>query len=89
LSLAPAIGFWPKRRRKVIPGFGITLGLTLTWLSLIVLIPLAGLFFQTAKLGHGGFVDVELTGREAAGLSLEPGARISLTAMRGQIYPQH
>jgi hypothetical protein len=34
-------------------------------------------------------VDVELTGWEAAGLSLEPGARISRTAMRDQIYPQH
>jgi sulfate transport system permease protein len=34
----------------VIPGFGITLGLTLTWLSLIVLIPLAALFLKTATL---------------------------------------
>ena len=30
-----------RRRRSVIPGFGLTLGLTLIWLSLIVLIPLA------------------------------------------------
>jgi sulfate transport system permease protein len=34
----------------VIPGFGITLGVTLLWLSLIVLIPLAGLFLKTAEL---------------------------------------
>ncbi len=43
------------RRRKppasVIPGFGITLAITLTWLALIVLIPLAGLFLKTAELG--------------------------------------
>lgn len=38
------------RRRSVIPGFGITLGLTITWLSLIVLIPLAGLFLKSATL---------------------------------------
>jgi len=37
-------------RRSVIPGFGITLGLTITWLSLIVLIPLAGLFLKSATL---------------------------------------
>ena len=38
------------RRPSVIPGFGITLGLTLTWLALIVLIPLGGLFLKTATL---------------------------------------
>ncbi|HAK64034.1 MAG TPA: molybdate ABC transporter permease subunit, partial [Alphaproteobacteria bacterium] len=32
------------REPNVLPGFGITLGLTLTYLALIVLIPLAGLF---------------------------------------------
>lgn len=39
-----------RQRRSVIPGFGITLGLTVTWLSLIVLIPLAGLFLKSATL---------------------------------------
>jgi sulfate transport system permease protein len=39
----------------VIPGFGITLGITLTWLSLIVLIPLAGLFLRSADLGPDQF----------------------------------
>jgi len=38
------------KQTTVIPGFGITLGLTLTWLTLIVLIPLAGLFIKTADL---------------------------------------
>ncbi|WP_205409347.1 sulfate ABC transporter permease subunit CysT [Ancylobacter rudongensis] len=32
------------------PGFGLTLGLTLLWLSLVVLIPLAALFLKTAEL---------------------------------------
>jgi len=39
-----------RTRYSVIPGFGITLGLTLFYLSLIVLIPLAGLVFKTAEL---------------------------------------
>lgn len=80
MSLASAIRVWPKRRRKVIPGFGITLGLTLTWLSLIVLIPLAGLFFQTAKLGLGGFVDVILEPRVMAALKLSFGLALAAGA---------
>ncbi len=38
------------RKHSVIPGFGITLGFTIFYLSLIVLIPLAGLFFKTAEM---------------------------------------
>jgi sulfate/thiosulfate transport system permease protein len=38
-----------RTRYSVIPGFGLTLGLTLFYLSLIVLIPLAGLAFRTAE----------------------------------------
>lgn len=37
-------------RRSTLPGFGLTMGLTLTWLSLIVLIPLAGLFVRSTEL---------------------------------------
>lgn len=39
-----------RTRYSVIPGFGVTLGLTLFYLSLIVLIPLAGLVFKTAEM---------------------------------------
>jgi sulfate/thiosulfate transport system permease protein len=56
-----AMGF--KRRFRlanpsVLPGFGLTLGLTLTWLSLIVLIPLAGLFLKTSELSFHEFLKV-------------------------------
>ena len=37
-----------RRRRGVLPGFGLTLGYTVLYLSLIVLIPLSALFFKTA-----------------------------------------
>ena len=37
-----------RKRRNVIPGFGLTLGYTMLYLSLIVLIPLSALFFKTA-----------------------------------------
>ncbi len=38
-------------RRKVIPGFGISLGYSIAYLSLIILIPLAALFLKAAGLG--------------------------------------
>jgi sulfate transport system permease protein len=50
-------------RRRVIPGFGLSLGLTLTWLSLIVLIPLAGLAVRSAGLGWTGYWDLLLDSR--------------------------
>lgn len=42
------------RQPSVIPGFGLTLGFTLTYLTLIVLIPLAGLVLSSASLGPAG-----------------------------------
>ncbi|HZU82801.1 MAG TPA: sulfate ABC transporter permease subunit CysT [Polyangiaceae bacterium] len=54
-SVAPA----PSPRRRwvpgVLPGFRPTLGVTLTYLSLIVLIPLAGLVLKTAELSWADF----------------------------------
>ncbi|WP_082078384.1 sulfate ABC transporter permease subunit CysT [Bradyrhizobium sp. LTSP849] len=37
-------------RRRTLPGFGLTMGLTLSWLSVIILIPLAGLFLKSFEL---------------------------------------
>ena len=39
------------RRRRTIPGFGLTFGITLAWLGLLILIPLAALFLKSAGLG--------------------------------------
>ena len=41
---------WSLRRPSVIPGFGLTLGFTLGYLGLIVLLPLAGLVAKTIGL---------------------------------------
>jgi len=43
------------RNRGVLPGFKLSLGYTLTYLSLLVLIPLAGLAIKSAALGWSGF----------------------------------
>lgn len=44
------------RKPSIIPGFGITMAFTLGYLLLIVVIPLAGLFFTTATLTLPQFV---------------------------------
>ena len=49
-------------RRSTLPGFGLTMGLTLTWLSVIILIPLAGLFLKTLELSPVQFWEI-LTSR--------------------------
>lgn len=46
------------RRRNTLPGFGLTMGLTLTWLSIIVLIPLAGLFLKSSELSLAQFLEI-------------------------------
>jgi sulfate transport system permease protein len=40
-----------RRRRHALPGFGLTLGLSLSYLGLIVLVPLAALALKAATLG--------------------------------------
>lgn len=43
------------KKSSVIPGFGITLGFTLVYLAIVVLIPLSGLFVKTAELSFAQF----------------------------------
>jgi sulfate transport system permease protein len=47
-----------RKQHSVLPGFGITLGFTVFYLSVVVLIPLSGLFFQSADLTLSQFFDV-------------------------------
>ena len=47
----------PRRQRHgVLPGFGLTLGFTVLYTSLMVLIPLAGLLFLTSQMSAADFV---------------------------------
>lgn len=43
------------RKSSVLPGFGLTLGFSIFYLSLLVLIPLSGLFWKTATLTWDDF----------------------------------
>ena len=58
----------------MIPGFGLTFGITLAWLGLIVLIPLTTIFLRAAGLGWDGFVAVGLSPRAMAAYRLSFGA---------------
>ncbi|WP_460930511.1 sulfate ABC transporter permease subunit CysT [Shinella zoogloeoides] len=46
---------WRLRRPSVIPGFGLTLGFSLAYLTLIILIPLAGLVWRSVSLEGAEF----------------------------------
>jgi sulfate transport system permease protein len=70
-SLSAALRF---RQPSVIPGFGLALGLTLTYLSLIVLIPLASMFLKTATLTWPQFWAIATDPRTPAALELSFGA---------------
>jgi len=57
-----------RRTPRVIPGFGITLGLSLSYLSLIVLIPLVMVAVKTGTLGRAEFLGVVADPRTLAAL---------------------
>jgi sulfate transport system permease protein len=60
--------------RRVLPGFGPTLGFTLAWLGLLVLIPLAGVFLRTAEMTWPAFVAAVTDARAIAAYRLTFGA---------------
>jgi sulfate transport system permease protein len=62
------------RKPSVIPGFGLALGFTLTYLSFIVLIPLAALVLRTSALGWTEFWRIATDPRTIAALRLSFGA---------------
>jgi sulfate/thiosulfate transport system permease protein len=61
------------RKRRVLPGFGITMGFTLLYLSLLVLIPLSTVWLKTATLSWSEFWGTVTSARTLAAyrLSLE------------------
>ena len=67
--------FLPRLRApSVIPGFGLTLGITLTALSLVVLVPLSALVLRAASIGPEAFWKIASDPRVLAALKLSFGA---------------
>ena len=57
-------------RRQILPGFGLSLGFTVVYLSLIVLVPLAALFIKASGIGVDGFIHTILAPRVLAAFQL-------------------
>ena len=66
--------------KRVLPGFGLSLGITVTWLGVIVLIPLAGLFVKAGGLGLQGLWDVWSQPRVVSALKLSFGTALAAAA---------
>ncbi len=62
------------KQRSVLPGFGLSLGYALLYLSMIVLIPLAGTFLKTATLSWTQFWETVTAPRALASYRLTFGA---------------
>ena len=72
----------PKRRaRRVLPGFGLSMGYTLVYLSLMVLIPLSAVFLKTSTLGWESFWNVVTAPRVLASYRLSFGASLIAAAL--------
>lgn len=65
------------RAPSVLPGFGLTFGFSLAWLSLIVLIPLSMLFIKSAGMGWQAFVEVGFSERALTAYRLSFGTAIA------------
>ncbi len=63
-----------KRRRSAIPGFGLTLGYTVFYLSLVVLLPVAALLLRAANVSLETYLDVLKDPRTIAAFKLTFGA---------------
>ena len=61
-------------QRRVLPGFGLSLGYALTYLGLIVLLPLAALAWKASGIGVAGLLHLLAAPRTQAALQLSFGA---------------
>lgn len=73
------------RSPSVLPGFGLGLGFTLSYLSLVVLIPLAGLVLYSAAIGPERFLAILADDRVQAALGLSFGSAL-LAALINTVF---
>ncbi len=65
------------KQRSILPGFGLSLGFTMMYLSLVVMIPLAALFFKASTLSWGEFWAIISTPRTIAAYKLSVGTALA------------
>ncbi|GGD46039.1 sulfate ABC transporter permease subunit CysT [Erythrobacter arachoides] len=66
-----------RARRSIIPGFGLTMGVTIGWLSLIVLIPLSLIFVRSAGMGWEAFAAAAFSPRAIAAYKVSFGTALA------------
>jgi len=71
------------KRPSVLPGFDLSLGFALLYLSLIVLIPLSAVFLKTFTLSWAGFVEAAFSPRVLASYRLTFGASLAAATLNG------
>jgi sulfate transport system permease protein len=71
------------KQHSILPGFGLTLGFTMTYLGLIVLLPLSGLIAKAASLSWGDFWGAVSSPRALASYRLSFGASFAAAAING------
>src|SRR5471030_2791955 len=69
------------RRRRTLPGFGLSLGFTLFYLATLVLVPLLALVIRPWSLGLDGFWAAMTTPRVLASLRLSFGMALAACAI--------
>ena len=82
-SALPALRRPRFHQRSIIPGFGLTFGLTISWLSLIVLIPLSAVFVRAAGLTWSDFLATAFSERAIAAYRLSFGAALIAATING------
>jgi sulfate transport system permease protein len=74
LQAAPARAPRGMVERSIMPGFGLTMGFTVFYLCVIVLIPLSAVFIMSAGMGFEAFAEVALSQRALYAYRLSFGA---------------
>lgn len=72
---------WRGRQYRGLPGFGPTLGLTLTYLGLIVVVPFAALVLKAAGVGPRGFLAILSEPRTLAAFRVSFGLALAAAAL--------
>ena len=91
LPRVPSLRFAPpakaerrgRAKKSIIPGFGLTMGFTLIWLSLIVLIPVSLIFVRSAGMGWEAFADVAFSPRAVSAYKVSFGTALAAAIING------
>ena len=80
----------PNINRRVLPGFSLTMGYTLFYLSLLVLIPVAGVFLRSASLSWSEFLQAAWSERARAAYKLTFGTAFvaAVLARHAATFPE-